>query len=86
MGGGGGGGENWYRVMVGGGRNSEGERPYTRPSCKWEDNNKMNVTGIGWWSVGVSVRKKKRIGSHALSRQLQIRETFTCHCRIVGPR
>jgi hypothetical protein len=25
----------------------ERERQHGRPSCKWEDNNKMNVRGIG---------------------------------------
>jgi hypothetical protein len=34
-----------YRVLVG---KREGERPLGRPGCRWEDNIKMDLQGMGW--------------------------------------
>jgi hypothetical protein len=34
-----------YRVLVG---KSEGKRPLGRPSCRWEDNIKMDLWEVGW--------------------------------------
>jgi hypothetical protein len=36
-----------YRVME---RKPEGKRPLARPRCKWEDNIKMDLRGVGWGS------------------------------------
>jgi hypothetical protein len=36
---------NAYRVLV---RKQEGKRPLGRPTCRWEDNIKMNLRKIGW--------------------------------------
>jgi len=33
-----------YRVLVG---KSEGKRPLGRTSCRWEDNNKMDLQEVG---------------------------------------
>jgi len=33
-----------YRVLVG---NAGGNRPLRRPRCRWEDNIKMNLRGVG---------------------------------------
>jgi hypothetical protein len=33
-----------YRVLVG---NSEGKQPIGRPRCRWEDNIKMDLQGVG---------------------------------------
>jgi hypothetical protein len=37
-------GRGVYRVLVG---NPKGKRPLGRPTRRWEDNNKMELTGIG---------------------------------------
>jgi hypothetical protein len=34
-----------YRILVG---KPEGKRPLGRPRRRWVDNNKMNLTEIGW--------------------------------------
>jgi hypothetical protein len=34
----------WYRVLV---RIPEGKRPLGRPSCRWEDNIKMDLEEVG---------------------------------------
>jgi len=34
-----------YRVLVG---KSKGKRPLGRPSCRWEDNIKMDLREVGW--------------------------------------
>jgi hypothetical protein len=34
-----------YRVLVG---KPEGKRPLGRPSCRWEDNIKINLQAVGW--------------------------------------
>jgi len=34
-----------YRVLVG---RREGKRPLARPSCRWEDNIKMDLHEVGW--------------------------------------
>jgi hypothetical protein len=36
---------NAYRVFV---EKPEGKRPLGRTRCKWEDNNKMDLTETGW--------------------------------------
>jgi hypothetical protein len=36
---------NAYRVLVG---TSEGKRPPGRPTCRWDDNIKTDLRGIGW--------------------------------------
>jgi hypothetical protein len=36
---------NAYRVPVG---KPEGRRSLRKPSCRWEDNIKMNLKEIGW--------------------------------------
>ena len=37
-----------YRVLVG---EPEGNRPLGRPSCRWEDNIKMDLQEVGCWSM-----------------------------------
>jgi len=32
-------------------RKSEGNRPYGRPRCRWEDNIKMDLQEVGWGSM-----------------------------------
>jgi hypothetical protein len=39
---------NTYRLLVG---KPEGKRPLGRPRCRWVDNIKMDVLGIGWGGV-----------------------------------
>jgi hypothetical protein len=39
---------NAYKVLVG---KPEGKRPLGRPGCRWVNNNKMNLTEIGWSSM-----------------------------------
>jgi hypothetical protein len=34
-----------YRFLVG---KPEGKRPLGRPSCRWENNIKMNLQKVGW--------------------------------------
>jgi hypothetical protein len=34
-----------YMVLVG---RSEGKRPLERPRCRWEDDIKMDLQGMGW--------------------------------------
>jgi hypothetical protein len=34
-----------YKVLVG---KPEGNRPFRRPRCRWEDNIKMNPQEVGW--------------------------------------
>jgi hypothetical protein len=36
---------NAYRILVG---NPEGKRPLGRPRCRWVDNIKMDLRGMGW--------------------------------------
>jgi hypothetical protein len=36
---------NAYRILVG---TAERKRPLGRPRCRWEDNIKMDLRGIGW--------------------------------------
>jgi hypothetical protein len=36
---------NAYRVFVG---KPKGKKPLGRPSCRWEDNVKMDLREIGW--------------------------------------
>jgi hypothetical protein len=36
---------NAYRILVG---KPEGKRPLGRPTRRWEDNNKMDRSDIGW--------------------------------------
>jgi hypothetical protein len=31
--------------------NTEGNRPLGRPNCRWEDNNNIDVTEVGWDGV-----------------------------------
>jgi len=37
-----------YRVLVG---KSERKRPLGKPSCRWDDNIKMNLEGVGCWGM-----------------------------------
>ena len=37
-----------YRVLVG---KPEGRRPLGRPKCRWENNIKMGLQEMGWWSM-----------------------------------
>jgi hypothetical protein len=39
---------NAYRILVG---KPEGQRPLGRPRCRWVDNIKMDLRGIGWDGV-----------------------------------
>jgi hypothetical protein len=39
---------NAYRILVG---KPEGKRPLGRPRRRWVDNNKMDLTEIGWDDV-----------------------------------
>jgi hypothetical protein len=39
---------NVYRLLVG---KLEGKRPLRRPRCRWVDNIKMDLLGIGWGGV-----------------------------------
>jgi hypothetical protein len=39
---------NAYRLLVG---KPEGKRPLGRPRCRWVDNIKMDLLGIGWGGV-----------------------------------
>jgi hypothetical protein len=39
---------NRYRILV---RKPEGKRPLGRPRCRLVDNNKMDLTEIGWDGV-----------------------------------
>jgi hypothetical protein len=41
-----------YMVLVG---KSEGRRTLGRPTCRWEDNIKMDLREVGWWAWTVSV-------------------------------
>jgi hypothetical protein len=34
-----------YRILVG---RLEGRQPLGRPRCRWEDNIKMDLQGVGW--------------------------------------
>jgi hypothetical protein len=36
---------NSYNILIG---KIEGKRPPGRPRRRWEDNNRMNLRGIGW--------------------------------------
>ena len=38
-----------YRVMVG---KTEGKRPLGRPSCRWENNSKMDLQEVGCGGTG----------------------------------
>jgi hypothetical protein len=38
-------GRGAYRILVG---RPEGRRPLGRPSCRWEDNIKMDLQEVGW--------------------------------------
>jgi hypothetical protein len=37
-----------YRVLV---RKSEGKRPLGRPRHRWEDNIRMDLQKVGYWSM-----------------------------------
>jgi hypothetical protein len=37
-----------YRILVG---KPEGKRPLGRPRCRWEDNIRMDLRGMGWGSI-----------------------------------
>ena len=37
-----------YRVLVG---KPEGKRQLGRPRCRWEDNNKVDIQGVGYESM-----------------------------------
>jgi hypothetical protein len=39
---------NAYRLLVG---KREGRRPLGRPSCRWVDNIRMDLVGVGWGDV-----------------------------------
>jgi hypothetical protein len=39
---------NTYRFLMG---KSEGKRQLVRPRCRWEDNVKTDLGGIGWGGV-----------------------------------
>jgi hypothetical protein len=39
---------NAYIILVG---KPEGKKPLRRPSCKWEDNIRIDVREIGWEGV-----------------------------------
>jgi hypothetical protein len=39
---------NVYRVLMG---KAEGKRPLERPSCRWEDEIRMDLREIGWVAV-----------------------------------
>jgi hypothetical protein len=43
-----GGKTNAYRFLVG---KAQGSRPFGRPKCRWEENIKMYLKGIGWQDV-----------------------------------
>jgi hypothetical protein len=34
-----------YRVLV---RKPKGKRPFGRPRCRWDDNNKMDLQKVNW--------------------------------------
>jgi hypothetical protein len=40
---------NTNKVLV---RKCEGKRPFERPSHRWEDNMKMDLTGFIWLWIG----------------------------------
>jgi len=44
-----------YRVLVG---KPEGKKPLGRPMCRWEDNIKMDLEGVGWgaWTGSIWLR------------------------------
>jgi len=39
---------NAYKIMI---ENSEGKIPLWRPSCRWEDNIRMDLEETGWEGV-----------------------------------
>jgi hypothetical protein len=42
---------NAYRLLVG---KPEGKRPLGRPRCRWVDNIKIDLLGIGWGGVDLA--------------------------------
>jgi hypothetical protein len=42
---------NAYRISVG---NPEGKRQLERPRCRWVDNIKMDLRGMGWYGLDQS--------------------------------
>jgi hypothetical protein len=40
-----------YRVLVG---KPQGKRSFGRPRCRWKDNVKLDLQGIGWENVNCS--------------------------------
>jgi hypothetical protein len=39
---------NRYKILV---RKPEGEIPLGKPSCRWEDNNRIGLQKLGWEAV-----------------------------------
>jgi hypothetical protein len=63
---------NAYRLLVG---KPEGKRPLGRPRCRWVDNIRMDLGGVGWSDVdwiGLA-QDRNRIGTALVNSVLNLR-------------